>query len=63
MASTKARDALVAAATLSAALVEDRYRRIRAGESPLEGAATAPARARRAFGPVEKGLSGYAVKA
>ncbi|MFI9601905.1 TetR/AcrR family transcriptional regulator [Streptomyces sp. NPDC052043] len=58
--------ATVAAAMLSAArnaLVEENHRRIDDGESPEEVAADAPERVRRAFELVEKGLSGYAVKA
>ncbi|WP_445524955.1 TetR/AcrR family transcriptional regulator [Streptomyces cyslabdanicus] len=58
--------ATVAAAMLSAArnaVVEENHRRIDDGESPEEVAADAPERVRRAFELVEKGLSGYAVKA
>jgi hypothetical protein len=58
--------AVIAAATLSAArnaLIEEHHTRIDAGESPDEVAADVVERAHRAFGLVEKGLSGYAVKA
>ncbi|MFK0173256.1 TetR/AcrR family transcriptional regulator [Streptomyces sp. NPDC090306] len=57
--------ATVAAATLSAArnaLVEEHHRRIEAGESPDDVAADAAERARQAFGLVENGLRGYAVR-
>ncbi|MFF3873236.1 TetR/AcrR family transcriptional regulator [Streptomyces sp. NPDC001978] len=55
----------IAAATLSAArsaLIEEHHRRLDAGENPDEIAADAPERARHAFGLIEKGLKGYAVK-
>ncbi|WP_225832994.1 TetR/AcrR family transcriptional regulator [Streptomyces sp. NK08204] len=58
--------ALIAAATLNVtrtALVEEHHRRIDAGESVDQVAADAAERARHAFGLVEKGLKGYAVKA
>ncbi|MEU8029178.1 helix-turn-helix domain-containing protein [Streptomyces sp. NPDC049099] len=58
--------ATVAAATLSAArnaLIEEHHRRIAEGESPEQVAADAVERARTAFGLVENGLKGYAVKA
>ncbi|MFC8518654.1 TetR/AcrR family transcriptional regulator [Streptomyces sp. NPDC057257] len=58
--------ATVAAAMLSAArnaLIEEHHARIAAGESADQVAADAAERARQAFGLVEKGLSGYAVKA
>ncbi|MEU5593997.1 helix-turn-helix domain-containing protein [Streptomyces sp. NPDC020298] len=57
--------ATVAAATLSAArnaLVEEHHRRVTEGESPDQVAADAAERARLAFGLIENGLSGYAVK-
>ena len=57
--------ALIAASMLSAArnaLIEEHHSRIDAGESPDAVAADAAERAGRAFGLVEKGLSGYAVK-
>jgi AcrR family transcriptional regulator len=57
--------ALIAAATLSAArnaLIEEHHSRVEAGEAPDEVAADATERARHAFGLIEKGLSGYAVK-
>jgi len=58
--------ALIAAATLTAArgaLVEEHYRRVEGGESVDEVAADAAERAQRAFGLIEKGLNGFAVKA
>ncbi|MGW2421170.1 TetR/AcrR family transcriptional regulator [Streptomyces sp. NPDC001709] len=58
--------ALIAAASLSAArnaLIEEHHRRLAAGESPEAVAADAVERAHRAFGLVENGLKGYAVKA
>ena len=58
--------ALIAAATVTAtrnALVEEHHRRIDAGESLDEVAADAAERARHAFGLVENGLKGYAVRA
>ncbi|GGV01170.1 TetR family transcriptional regulator [Streptomyces filipinensis] len=58
--------AMVAAVSLTAArnaLVEEHYRRLAAGESPEAIAADAVERARHAFGLVENGLKGYAVKA
>ncbi|POX50040.1 TetR family transcriptional regulator [Streptomyces sp. Ru71] len=57
--------ALVAASALTAArsaLIEEHHRRMAAGESPDRVAADAPERAARAFGLVENGLSGYAVR-
>lgn len=57
--------ALIAATALTAArnaLIEEHHRRIAAGESPEDVAADAPARAARAFGLIENGLSGYAVR-
>ncbi|MFI2760834.1 hypothetical protein ACH5A3_18465 [Streptomyces echinatus] len=51
-----------ALATARQALVEERHRRIGAGESVDQVAADAADRARRAFGPVEKGLKDYAVR-
>lgn len=58
--------ATIAAAMLSAArnaLIEEHHSRVTAGESPDTVAADAVDAAERAFGLVEKGLSGYAVKA
>ncbi|MEU9400114.1 helix-turn-helix domain-containing protein [Streptomyces sp. NPDC048242] len=58
--------ATVAAATLSAArnaLIEEHDSRIAAGESPDEVAADAAERVLVAFGLVENGLKGYAVRA
>ncbi|MGW1751070.1 TetR/AcrR family transcriptional regulator [Streptomyces sp. NPDC002092] len=58
--------ATVAAAMLSAArnaLIEEHHARIARGETADEVAADAAERARQAFDLVEKGLSGYAVKA
>ncbi|NEB81048.1 TetR family transcriptional regulator [Streptomyces sp. SID14478] len=56
----------VAAAQLSGvigALMSENHRRVLAGESADDVAADAPARAQRAFGLVEKGLSTFAVRA
>ncbi|OIJ67077.1 TetR/AcrR family transcriptional regulator [Streptomyces mangrovisoli] len=58
--------ATVVAATLSAArnaLIEEHHARIEAGESPDTVAADAAERARRAFGLIENGLTGYATRA
>jgi AcrR family transcriptional regulator len=58
--------AMVAAATLSAArnaLIEEHHSRLDAGESPEAVAADTARRAGEAFGLIEEGLSGYAVKA
>jgi hypothetical protein len=58
--------ATVAAAMLSAArnaLIEEHHARIARDETADEVAADAAERARQAFDLVEKGLSGYAVKA
>ncbi|MHC5904052.1 TetR/AcrR family transcriptional regulator [Streptomyces sp. S6] len=58
--------ALIAAATLTAtrnALIEEHHRRIDAGETVEEITRDAATRARHAFALIEKGLSGYAVKA
>ncbi|MGQ4382332.1 TetR/AcrR family transcriptional regulator [Streptomyces sp. SAS_270] len=57
--------ATIAAAMLSAArnaLIEEHHNRVTAGESPDSVAADAAERTEKAFGLVEKGLSGYAVK-
>ncbi|WP_208900016.1 hypothetical protein [Streptomyces incarnatus] len=45
------------------ALIEERHRRIAAGESPESVAADAAERAHRAFGLVENGLKGDTVRA
>ncbi|MET9912226.1 hypothetical protein ABZZ74_36425 [Streptomyces sp. NPDC006476] len=45
------------------ALIEEHHARIARGETADEVAADAAERARQAFDLVEKGLSGYAVKA
>ncbi|MFG2882808.1 TetR/AcrR family transcriptional regulator [Streptomyces sp. NPDC048297] len=58
--------ATVAAASLSAArnaLVEENHRRVGEGEDPDRVAADAAERARSAFGLVENGLKGFAVRA
>lgn len=57
--------ATIAAAMLSNArnaLIEEHHRRLAEGEDVAAVAADAPERARAAFGLVEKGLRGYAVK-
>ncbi|MEV3853001.1 helix-turn-helix domain-containing protein [Streptomyces sp. NPDC050095] len=58
--------ASVAAAQLSgvvSALMSEHHRRVLAGEAVADVAADAPERAERAFALVEKGLSGFAVRA
>ncbi|MFJ8823672.1 TetR/AcrR family transcriptional regulator [Streptomyces sp. NPDC102467] len=56
----------IAAAQLAgvvSALMSENHRRALAGESPADVAAGAPERVERAFALVEKGLSGFAVRA
>ncbi|MFJ5534472.1 hypothetical protein [Streptomyces sp. NPDC093261] len=58
--------ALIAAATLSAALnalVGEHHRRIDGGETSTRSPPTPPNAAHRAFDLLAKGLNGYAVKA